>query len=66
MTDNLPLPARLMHPFPESRFLAGGIAPSTWSRLVAEGKIRVVRIGKRGFVRHENLVAFIDSLSAGE
>ena len=62
MNNNIP--TRLLIPFPDARYMAGGIPPSTWSKIVAEGKIKVVRIGRRGFVEPEELRAFVERQSA--
>ena len=53
---------RKLYPIPEARELLGGIGHSTIYRLVNEGHITKVNIGRRGFITAESLEAYIETL----
>ena len=54
---------RKLYPIPEARELLGGIGHSTIYRLVNEGHITKVNIGRRGFITAESIEAYIETLS---
>lgn len=55
-------PIRLLIPVDEARRLLGGISPATFYRLVGRGELVAVKCGGRRFVRHRDLLAYIDGL----
>lgn len=44
------IPARALYPVKEARQIWGGMAHSTFYKLLAERKIRLVRLGRRVYV----------------
>lgn len=54
---------RTLYPIPEARERLGGIGHSTIYRLINEGRITKVNIGRRGFVTAESLDAYVASLT---
>jgi len=50
---------RHLMPVKEARHQLGGISPTTFYALVKEGGLSLVKIGRRSFVRAEELEAFI-------
>lgn len=61
MTD---IPIRLIHSYAQCRELLGGVPSRTFELWIANGLIKPVRIGaRRSFVRHEDLIALIESAS---
>lgn len=53
---------RLLHPLPEVMTLIG-IGRSTLYELIANGEIKVVKIGRRTLVPHDELERFVKELS---
>jgi len=53
----------ILHPIPESRVRLGGIGHTTFYQLVRERKIRLTKIGRRSFVRSDDLATAIDNLT---
>ncbi len=51
------IPDRLLYPIPEAREKLGGISHSGFYKLVAEGAIRLTKIGRRSFVSDDELRA---------
>ncbi len=54
-----PPPTRLLYPVPEAREKLGGISHSFFYDLVAQGVIRLTKIGKRSFVTGDELDAVV-------
>ena len=54
-----PTPNRLLYPLPEAREKLGGISHSNFYNLVADGAIRLTKIGRRSFVSADELEAFV-------
>ncbi len=53
------IPDRLLYPVPEAREKLGGISHSFFYDLVAQGVIRLTKIGKRSFVTGDELDAVV-------
>lgn len=45
-----PIPERLLYPIPEARVKLGAIGNTHFYSLVKQGKIKLVKLGKRSFV----------------
>lgn len=60
------MPERLLYPYDEARAQLGGLGETLFRELVASGQLRETRIGRRVFIRHDELVRFIDELPAAE
>lgn len=50
-----PIPLRALFPVKEARQLWGGMAHSTFYKLVKERRVRLVRIGRRVYVPAEEI-----------
>lgn len=57
-------PVRLMYPIPEVASKLGGITEREVYRMLARGDLASVTLGRRRFVEHETLVAFIEQRKA--
>lgn len=56
---------RLLHPIPEGAAHLG-VSRTTFYKLVKDGEISTVKIGRRTFVSHDELLRYVDSLQRGE
>lgn len=56
-----PLPHRAAHTIAEARQLLGGIAPATIHALIASGKLRTFKLGRRRFVSDDAIRDYIAS-----
>lgn len=54
---------RLLVPIPETQFQLGDVSRPTVYKLVNEGQLTKVNIGRRGFITAESLAAYVDRLS---
>ena len=54
--------SRLLHSYEEARAYMGGVPKRTFSQWISDGIIIPVSIGRRRFIRHEDLVR----LASGE
>ena len=64
METNDSIPAeRLIYPLPEARAKLGGISHSGFYNLVADGAIRLTKIGRRSYVTADELDAFVSRVS---
>lgn len=52
----------LLHTVPDARRLLGDLGHTKFYELVAEGRIRIVKIGRRSYVAHTELERYVDSL----
>lgn len=59
MNDRSPTtrPKRLLHPVKEAREALGGMGQTKFYSLVAEGKIKIVKVGRRSFLTDDELHA---------
>ena len=55
---------RLIYPLPEARAKLGGISHSGLYNLVADGSIRLPKIGRRSYVTADELEAFVIRMEA--
>ena len=46
---------RAMYPIPEAREQLGGISHTKFYELVGEGKVRLIKLGRRSFVSAEEI-----------
>lgn len=64
METNESIPAeRLIYPLPEARVKLGGISHSGLYNLVANGAIRITKIGRRSYITADELDAFVSRIS---
>ncbi len=54
---------RLLIPIPDAQSQLGGVSRPTVYRLVNEGQLTKVNIGKRGFITAKSLAAYVDRLT---
>lgn len=54
---------RTLYPIPEARERLGGIGNTTIYRLINDGHITKVNIGRRGFITAESLDSYVASLT---
>ena len=63
--QNLPSPVdRALYPIPEARRLLGGISHSCFYELIKQGKLKLLKIGRRSFVSSAEINRFLDELEA--
>jgi hypothetical protein len=49
------IPGRVLYPVKEARQLWGGIAQSTFYKLVNEQNVRLIKLGRRTYVPHHEI-----------
>ncbi|MGO9508510.1 MAG: helix-turn-helix domain-containing protein [Mycobacterium sp.] len=54
---------QLLVPIPKAQFELGGVSRPTVYKLVNEGQLTKVNIGRRGFITAKSLAAYVDRLS---
>ncbi len=59
-----PIPARLMYPLDETAALIGGVSLRTVYRLIGDGHLAAVRVGRRRMVPAAAIRAYVDELTA--
>jgi|GEM_PF-6418895 len=52
---------KLLHSFDEARDIMGGVPRSTFRLWIAQGLIHPVKIGRKPYFRHEDLLALIEA-----
>lgn len=57
---------RLLHPIPEAADVLGGMSRSTLYERIAEGDIKSVKVGRRTYIAHDELVRYVRSLTEPE
>ncbi len=55
---------RLLHPIREARAKLGGMGPTKFYSLVTEGKIKIVKVGRRSFVTDDELHACVERITS--
>ena len=53
---------RLLYPSPEARHIIGGIGLTTYHKLINDGELERVHIGRRAFITAESLHAYVNRL----
>ncbi len=61
---NYPIPNRRFYPIPEARVKLGDISHSFFYKLVAQGVIRLTKVGKRSFLTDDEIDAVVARLSS--
>jgi excisionase family DNA binding protein len=57
---------RLLHPIPEAQDQLGGMSRSTLYEKIANGEINSVKVGRRTYITHDELVRFVQALTETE
>jgi hypothetical protein len=60
------LPERTLYQVKEARQLWGGMAQSTFYRFVTEQQIRLVKIGRRTYVPHDEIMRITRGARGGD
>ncbi|WP_425309086.1 helix-turn-helix domain-containing protein [Ammonicoccus fulvus] len=55
--------ARILYSVPEGRHQMGDIGHTTFYELVKAGKIKIVKIGRRTFISHDEIERYVASLA---
>ena len=56
-------PSRRLVPLPETQSKLGNLGRTTTYRLIADGELTLVKIGRRSFVTSDSLDSYIDRLA---
>lgn len=54
---------RLLHPLPEAQDALGGMGRSTVYELIKAGEIAVVKVGRRTYIAHDELLRYVQALT---
>jgi hypothetical protein len=60
--DNTLAPPRVLHPIPHVRQMLGGIANATIYKLISDGTLPTVTVGRRRFVTDDGIAACVTTL----